>query len=126
MYMFMHLVHLLHDIQDLLCIFTTVVKLEVFTALLLKIQFWDVFCVGCMLLCGLPGPEDDVTTILRTVRINTESIYVSLSVPEDRGHGLPGCDDLYQHFGGICSLCLQETSVTSRKTIVIICTVMRI
>jgi hypothetical protein len=51
---------------------------------------------------------------------------VSLSVPEDRGHGLPGCDDLYQHFGGICCLCLQETGITSRKTIVIICTVVRI
>ena len=51
---------------------------------------------------------------------------VCLSVPEDRDYGLLGCDDLYQHFGGICCLCLQETNVTSRKTIVIVCTVMSI
>jgi len=43
MYMLMHLVHLLHDLQDLFCIFTTIVKFEVFTKVLLKIRvFWDV------------------------------------------------------------------------------------
>jgi len=31
-YMLMHFVHLLHDLQDLFCIFTTVVKFEVFTS----------------------------------------------------------------------------------------------
>ena len=43
MYMLMHLVHLLHDLQDLFCIFTTLVKFEVFKKVLLKIRvFWDV------------------------------------------------------------------------------------
>ena len=79
----MCLVYLLHDLQDLLCIFTTLMKSEVFISVLLKMQvFWDIILCWQVFLCGLPGPEDEVGTIRRAVRNVRASSCRSLSVPK--------------------------------------------